>query len=140
MANQAVEVDRTVDRLADALVRVLENGEGAGELFAPDAFFDLNVPAWRFLVQHPEAFVDWWHEEVDRKGKVTVSRLARTTAGFVVETEIEFPHQGRDLIARQILLAEVVDGRISELVVFCTGDWDPETRARHVAEAPMIRR
>jgi hypothetical protein len=30
-------------------------------------------------------------------------------------------------------------GRIAELVLYCTGDWDPQTRARHAAQSPMIR-
>jgi hypothetical protein len=32
-----------------------------------------------------------------------------------------------------------VRGRIAEVTVYCTGEWDDELRARHAAEAPMIR-
>ena len=34
---------------------------------------------------------------------------------------------------------EVVNGRISHVVVYCTGGWDEATRVRHAAEAPMLR-
>jgi len=30
-------------------------------------------------------------------------------------------------------------GQISALTVYCSGDWDTELRARHAAEAPIIR-
>lgn len=137
MGTQAV-VDRH-RTLIDALIRTLETGEGAAHVFAPACFYDINLPAWRFQIQDPNAFVEWWHQEVGGKGRVTVGRQTATPNGFAIETEIEFPHHGRDLYARQMFSCEVASGRISELVVYCTGDWDPETRARHAAEAPMIR-
>ena len=34
---------------------------------------------------------------------------------------------------------EVTDGRISAVTTYCNGGWDDELRARHAAEAPMIR-
>ena len=30
------------------------------------------------------------------------------------------------------------DGAVVEIVVYCTGHWDPATVARHAAEAPMV--
>ena len=40
---------------------------------------------------------------------------------------------------RKIVLCEVRDGQISELTIYCSGDWDPELRARHAAEATLLR-
>jgi hypothetical protein len=40
---------------------------------------------------------------------------------------------------RKIVLCEVRDGRISELTIYCSGDWDEELRARHAAEATLLR-
>jgi hypothetical protein len=34
---------------------------------------------------------------------------------------------------------EVSDGRIAEILSYCNGGWDDELRARHAAEAPMLR-
>ena len=133
-------VDQTArEHLVDGLIRVLETGRGASEVFASDAIFDLNVPAWRFQVQGPDAFNEWWHEEVQGAGRVTIGRSARTPSGFVVETAIEFTYNGEELYARQVLLCEVVGDRIVDVVLYCTGDWDADTRARQAAEAPMIR-
>jgi hypothetical protein len=127
------------EALVQGLVRVLETGEGGAENFAPAALFDLNVPAWRFQVRGADAFNEWWHEEVAHRGRVTVGRSAPTPSGFVLETAIEFEHDGKGLYARQMCLAEVSDGRIVELAVYCTGDWDAQTRAKQAREAPMIR-
>jgi hypothetical protein len=131
--------DQATRRLQDALVRVLESGRGAHELFTEDALFDLNVPSWRFQVRGSGQFVDWWHREVHGRGRAAVTRSADTVSGFVIEMAIEFRHLGQDLYARQVMLAEITNDRISELVVYCTGDWDAQTRARQVAEAPMIK-
>ncbi len=46
---------------------------------------------------------------------------------------------GQDLSARRLWLCEVRDGRITEVVGYCTGEWNPELRARHAAKAPMLR-
>ena len=40
---------------------------------------------------------------------------------------------------RKILLAEVRGGRIAELTIYCSGDWDAELRARHAAETTLLR-
>ena len=44
-----------------------------------------------------------------------------------------------DVVARRLWLCEVRDGRITEVVGYCNGGWDDELRARHAAEAPMLR-
>ena len=36
-------------------------------------------------------------------------------------------------------MCEVRDGCITEVVGYCNGGWDDELRARHAAEAPMLR-
>ncbi len=45
----------------------------------------------------------------------------------------------RTEIARRLWLCEVRDGVITEVVGYCNGGWDDELRARHAAEAPMLR-
>jgi hypothetical protein len=41
--------------------------------------------------------------------------------------------------ARRIHLCEVRDGRITAVTTYCNGAWDDELRARHAADATMIR-
>lgn len=130
----------TTERLVQGLIRVLESGAGAEEVFKDETMFDLNVPSWRFQVRGAEAFDEWWHQEVQHRGRVTVGRSAATASGFVLEVSIEFEYEGEELYARQLILCDVVGDRIVAVVLYCTGDWDAATRARQAVEAPMIRR
>jgi ketosteroid isomerase-like protein len=43
------------------------------------------------------------------------------------------------MTARRLHLCEVADGRITAVTTYCNGGWDAELRARHAAEAPMVR-
>jgi ketosteroid isomerase-like protein len=71
--------------------------------------------------------------------EVTVVRTVPTATGFVAELTERVRNDGKEITGREIVLCTVRDGRISELTVYCTGDWDEELRARHAAEAPMLR-
>ena len=62
-------------------------------------------------------------------------RAVPTATGFVMEHEET--HAG--VVARRLILCEVRDGRITDVTVYCNGGWDDELRARHAAEAPMLR-
>ena len=42
-------------------------------------------------------------------------------------------------IARKLWHCVVRDGQIVEATCYCNGGWDDELRARHAAEAPMLR-
>ena len=48
-------------------------------------------------------------------------------------------HRMHTEVARRIFLCEVRDGRIAEVTCYCNGGWDDDLRARHAAEAPMLR-
>jgi hypothetical protein len=67
-------------------------------------------------------------------------RTTPTASGFLTEqTSSERDEEGTEVTARKLLVCEVRDGRIAELSVYCSGDWDVALRARHAAEAPMLR-
>jgi hypothetical protein len=88
--------------------------------------------------------VDGWAAEWEHApngiDEVTVVRTVPTASGFVTElTERNREDTGKEITGREIVLCTVRDGRISELTVYCSGDWDEELRARHAAEAPMLR-
>ena len=59
--------------------------------------------------------------------------------GFVSEFTGRHESDGEEITDRKILLAEVRGGRIAELTIYCSGDWDTELRARHAAETQLIR-
>ena len=66
-------------------------------------------------------------------------RVVPTSEGFVLEHEETQHHHARPETARRMWLCRVVGGRIAEATCYCNGGWDAELRARHAAEAPMLR-
>ncbi len=128
----------TVERLSSAFHRCFDTFDAGTDAFAPDAFFDLYPPMWRFQLQGPDAFVAQLRTIAQGVPRVRVLRVVPTATGFVTEHE-ETDRGATTLVARRLCLCEVRDGRITEAVVFCNGGWDDELRARHAAEAPMLR-
>lgn len=132
-------VDRaTVERLSSGLNRCFETLDAEDGLFTSDAFFDLLPPFWRFQLQGPDAFVAQLRALAEGEVSSRVLRVVATEEGFVLEHEET--HRGpKPEVARRLWLCDVRDGRISHVVCYCNGGWDDELRARHAAEAPMLR-
>jgi len=129
----------TADRLSAAYHRCYEAYEADADVFAPDAFFDMLPPFWRFQVRGPDAFVAQLASIAQGEAEIEILRTVPTVSGFV--TEHRETHHTPDgvVVARRLHLCEVRDGRITEVSVFCNGAWDEQLRARHAAEAPMLR-
>jgi ketosteroid isomerase-like protein len=71
--------------------------------------------------------------------EIEVVRTLPTSSGFVTE-HVETQHTpDGDVVARRLHVCEVRDGQICAVTTYCNGGWDDELRARHAAEAPMIR-
>lgn len=141
MPSQSIEatVDvATVERLSTAFNRCFETLEPDEDLFAPNAFFDLYPPLWRFQLQGPAAYAAQLRAVADGPTTSRILRVVPTATGFVMENE-EAGHGAKPLVARHLWLCEVRDGRITEAVGYCNGGWDEDLRARHAAEAPMLR-
>jgi ketosteroid isomerase-like protein len=129
----------TAERLSEALAEVFRTAE-MGDVLTDDVFLDGNPPLWRFQLQGIEAFAEWYKSYAPNgMDEVTVVRTVPTATGFVAELTERVRDDGKEITGREIVLCTVRDGRISELTVYCTGDWDEELRARHAAEAPMLR-
>jgi hypothetical protein len=141
MLNQQIEATpdpATVERLSTAFNRCFETLEADGDVFSHDAFFDLFPPLWRFQLQGSDAFVAQLRAISEGEPSARVLRVVPTATGFVLEHE-ETQRGARVEVARRLWLCEVRDGRICEVVGYCNGGWDDELRARHAAEAPMLR-
>lgn len=111
----------------------------AGDLFSADALFDLNMPVWRFQLRGGEAFASQLESINQGAARVEIERTVPTVTGFVTE-QVEYQDLGDEEVwARRLWLCEVEDGRITEVVGYCSGEWDDELATRHAAEAPMIR-
>ena len=129
---------RTAERLAAALNRCFETLEAPTDLFTDDLFCDLLPPFWRFQIEGPQAFVG--QLRAIAQGPVTsrVVRVITTSEGFVLEHE-ETQSGPPVEIARRVWICGVEGDRIADLTCYCNGGWDDELRARHAAEAPMLR-
>jgi hypothetical protein len=141
MTVQTTTIDQeTADRLSERYHRCFTHFEVAGDLFADEVLFDLLPPLWRFQLQGPgEAFAAQLESIAGGPSEVEVVRTIPTAAGFVTE-HVETQHTpGGVVTARRLHLCEVTDGRITAVTTYCNGGWDDELRARHAAEAPMIR-
>ena len=122
--------------LARAFNGCFETLEAGEDVFAPDVFFDLLPPFWRFQLKGPAAFAEQLRELAgDGAVRAKLLRVVPTATGFVMEHE----ESSADEVARRMILCEVRAGRITEVTVYCNGGWDAELRARHAAEAPMLR-
>jgi hypothetical protein len=127
--------ERLSERFAEVF-RTFDAGEG---IFSPDVFFDLNMPVWRFQLQGPEAFAAQLRRINKGPVRMRILRTVPTVSGFVTEHEEHQDVGGQEVMARRLWLCEVRDGRIAEVVGYCSGEWDQALRARHALEAPMLR-
>ena len=129
----------TIDVLSARFGAVFEHFDAGDDLFAPDAFFDLNMPVWRFQLEGGAAFGAQLRSIAHGPVRLDVLRTVATSSGFVTEHEEHQDVGGEDYSARRMWLCEVRDGRITETVGYCSGEWDEALRTRHATEAPMVR-
>jgi hypothetical protein len=132
-------VTTDIDQLSARFAGVFSDPTTAADVLSPDAFFDLNMPVWRFQLQGATAFAEQLGVINHGPVQIDILRTVATDSGFVTEHEEHQLVDGEDLTARRLWLCEVRDGRIAEAVCYCSGEWDEALRTRHAAEAPMLR-
>jgi hypothetical protein len=130
--------DAVAQELSERLADVFRAGD-VNDVLADDVFLDGNPPLWRFQLQGRAAFAAWIKSFMPDGAETTVVRTIPTASGFVTEFAGRHRDGDDEITDRKILLAEVRRGRIAELTVYCSGDWDAELRARHAAETQLIR-
>ena len=130
--------DATAQELSERLADVFRTAD-VGDVLTDDVFLDGHPPLWRFQLQGRDTFAAWLQGYSPDGAEITVVRTIPTVTGFVTEFVGRHEEDGEELTDRKILLCEVRGGRIAELTVYCSGDWDAELRARHAAEAPILR-
>jgi hypothetical protein len=134
----AVLDDAVAQELSERLADVFRSAE-AGDVLAEDVFLDGNPPLWRFQLQGRDTFNDWIKSFMPDGADTTVVRTITTVSGFVTEFTGVHHEDSEQITDRKILLAEVRGDQITELTIYCSGDWDAELRARHAAEGQLIR-
>ncbi|HEX9681966.1 MAG TPA: hypothetical protein VGA13_02705 [Acidimicrobiales bacterium] len=129
----------TAEQLSQAYNACFETFECEDDLIAPDAFFDFLPPLWRFQFEGRDVFLNQLRSIAQGDVSIKVLRTVPTVSGFVTEHEETHAVGNTTEVARRLHLVEVRDGRITEVTTYCNGGWDDELRARHAAEAPMLR-
>jgi hypothetical protein len=128
----------TVRVVAD-LIRFMETGVVAEGLFAPDAFCDVSLPRWRVQGRTAEEVVAIRKEGHPFPGQVRVERVEQTGHGVTIEFEERWLDGGQRWYSREMLRADVSDEGITELSVYCTGDWDEARQEEHGAAVQLFR-
>jgi hypothetical protein len=138
--NATAELDpQTLERLSRDTVIFLETGTPPEGLFASDVFCDCSMPQWRLQTQGIPALVDLRRAGHPGPSKITPWQSYPTQRGFVFEFAEEWDQDGEHWYAREALLAEVRDGCISDVSVYCTGDWDQAHQDQHRREVTLLR-
>ncbi len=57
----------------------------------------------------------------------------------MIEFEETWTAGGEQWYCREMARADVSDGVITELSVYCTGDWDAAQQSRHAQEVTLLR-
>jgi hypothetical protein len=141
MSAPALTIDgRLAGRLSAEFHRCFSHLTAGPDLFAPDTFFDLLPPFWRFqIVGSGEAFTAQLRSIAEGAVEVDVIRTLPTTTGFVTE-HVETQHTTHGVVtARRLHLCEVHDERICAVTTYCNGGWDEALRERQAVEAPMVQ-
>jgi len=125
--------------LADKLIAFLETGDVPDGLFAPDVFLDFTLPLWRVQADNATDAVAARRAGHPSAGRVPRSRYDATETGFLLEVEETWEHGGESWYCRELMRADVRDGAIAELAVYCTGDWDAARQAEHRAAVTLVR-
>jgi ketosteroid isomerase-like protein len=134
----AVLPDAEVQELSERLADVFRTAS-IGDVFTEDLFLDGHPPLWRFQLAGREVFAAWLQGYSPDGADIRVVRAVPTVSGFVAELVGEHLEDGQVMTDRKIVLCEVRDGRIRELTIYCSGDWDEDLRARHAAETTLLR-
>lgn len=126
--------------LADKLVTFLETNVAPEGLFTDDVFCDFTMPLWRIQAMGRADVVALRENGHPAHGRVARSRLDATRTGFLLEVEEEWDDQGQSWYCRELMRCDVdLDGAVSAISVYCTGDWDEARVDEHHRTVDLIR-
>jgi hypothetical protein len=73
-------------------------------------------------------------------GRTRVEKVLVAERGYTVKVEERWEDAGGRWYCREAFLCELDDqGRITEVSVYCTGDWDEAAVARHAEAVTLLR-
>lgn len=126
------------DAVAKRFVTFLETGEAA-DLFTEDVFCDFTMPQWRLQAQGINDVIGLRLAGHPGPGTVPRWRCSPTLDGLVIEVEERWRQDDKDWYCREMFWAKVRAGRICDLSVYCTGDWDEARRRAHADAVKLLR-
>ncbi len=135
---QGVLDQDAAEALAERLADVFRTAH-AVDILTDDVFLDGHPPEWRFQLQGLDAFNAWIRGYSPSGADTTVARTVPTATGFVMEILGSHVEDGDLITDRKIILCETRGDQVSDMTVYCSGDWDSELRTRHAAETTLIR-
>lgn len=125
--------------LAEKFVTFMETGTPPDGLLAADVFCDFTMPLWRLQASGIEDVVALRKAGHPGPSRVPRWRFDPTPTGFVLEFEEDWEHDGQRWTCREMARADVGDDGITEVSVYCTGDWDDAQRGAHAEQVTLIR-
>jgi hypothetical protein len=133
------ELDRASARLAETALRWLESAVRPDDLFTDDVFVDFTLPHWRLQALGLEDAFAIREQGHPSPGRVRVEALDATARGFLLQIEERWESEGQQWYCRELVHCTVAGERISELSVYCTGDWDEAVQRQHAEQVRLIR-
>jgi hypothetical protein len=128
-----------VQASVDRFVAFLETGATEG-LFAPDVFADITLPHWRVQVQGADETIAGKNGLHPPGGRTRVEKVLVGEHGYALKVEERWADDQGSWYCREAFLCDLDDqGRITELSVYCTGDWDEAAVARHAEAVTLLR-
>ncbi len=139
MTATTTEVPAQVRASIDRFVAFLETGATEG-LFAPDVFADITLPRWRVQAQGAEQVIAAKVGFHPPAGRTRVEKVSVGAHGYTIKVEERWEDGGTQWYCREVFLCDLDDdGQITELSVYCTGDWDEAAVARHMEAVTLLR-
>jgi hypothetical protein len=135
----SIEIPALVQASVDRFVAFLETGATEG-LFARDVFADITLPHWRVQAQGEEQTIAGKAALHPPGGGTRVEKVLAGSHGYTLKVEERWKDDGQQWYCREAFICDLDDeGQITELSVYCTGDWDEAAVARHTEAVTLIR-
>lgn len=128
-----------VQESIDRFVAFLERGETGG-VFAPDAFADLTFPQWRVQAEGRAELIAARARTHPQPGTVRIEKVLAGPSSYALKVEERWDDGGQRWYCREGFVCEIDEqARITEISLYCTGDWDEATVARHAEAVTLLR-
>jgi hypothetical protein len=132
-------LDETSAALAKTFVTWLETGVRPAGMVSDDVFVDFTPPHWRVQARGADAVYHLREDNHPFPSEIRVEALDRTSRGFLLQIEERWWADGQRWYCREMIHCVVAEGRITELAISCTGDWDEALQKRHAEQVSLPR-